>query len=58
MELTRSNTFEHVLFRSAESLKHQNIEGKDLKIEIKMLQSLVCKTASFWKYIYVYNYIS
>lgn len=35
MELTRSNTFEHVLFRSAESLKHQNIEGKDLKIENK-----------------------
>lgn len=35
MELTRSNTFEHVLFRSAESLKHPNIEEKKLKIENK-----------------------
>lgn len=31
MELTRGNIFEDVLFRSAESLKHQNIE-KNLKI--------------------------
>lgn len=34
MKLTRSNTFENVLFRPAEPLKHQTIE-KNLKIENK-----------------------
>lgn len=34
MKLTKSEPFKNVLFRSAESLKHQNIE-KNLKIENK-----------------------
>ena len=41
MKLARGNIFENVLFRSAESLKHQTID-KTSKSKIKMLQFMSC----------------